>query len=257
MIENRTKKRMIIIAAYVFAAIIFGWILRYLFSASATCMDHKMNQGEKGIDCGGPCTPCKQVEQALPLSVVEKAITSGGGKTFDAVVRIQNPNPSLGLSNFSYELVLKDMSGKRIGSSSGSTYILPGEKKYVIANGITVDGTDQPVYMDVNLGEQKWINVNDSLRGVQISTRGVRYGKIQGSEGTEVQDVIRNDSDYEFKKVNIVVIVRNPEGKIIALNSTEKNTVRPKEEREFRLTWPYDVGSDSSHVEVEAYANIL
>ena len=257
MIEIRTKKRAIIIAIYFCVAAIFGWVVYYLFSTPATCMDRKMNQGEKGIDCGGPCSPCKQVEQALPLSIVEKAIAPGGRKTFDAVFRVQNPNPGLALSSFSYEIVLKDTSGKRIGSSSGSSYILPGEKKYVIAGGIKTDGTDQPVYMDVNLDELKWSSVGESLRGVQITTHGLRYEKMQGTNGTEVQDIIRNESDYTFDKVNIVVIVRNMEGKIIAANSTEKNTVRPREERDFRLTWPYDVGSDASHVEVEGYANIL
>lgn len=257
MIDKRMKKRVAIISVYLCGGIIGILLFNYLFGAPASCSDRKMNQGEKGVDCGGPCAPCQEIAQAGKLSVVEKAITPGGKGTYDAAFRVENPNAELGLSDFSYEIVLKDISGLRIASSSGRSYILPGEKKYVTIIGLKVDGVNEPVYMDVNLGEQKWQGVTKSIKGVQLNANVIKYGKVPGSDTTEVQAIVRNESDYDFDKVNIVVVVRNEEGRIIALNATEKNTMRSKEERDFRLVWPYVVGGDVSRVTVEGYANIL
>ena len=35
---------------------------------AASCFDGKKNQGEEGIDCGGPCPPC-ELKYAEPLKV--------------------------------------------------------------------------------------------------------------------------------------------------------------------------------------------
>jgi len=46
-------------------ALLYGaWLLIY----KPSCADHIKNQGEAGIDCGGPCAPCGVRGQPLALS---------------------------------------------------------------------------------------------------------------------------------------------------------------------------------------------
>jgi hypothetical protein len=47
--------------------------------ASPTCSDDTQNQGESGVDCGGPCTPCSPTECTLVVadSVLDFSMTQG------------------------------------------------------------------------------------------------------------------------------------------------------------------------------------
>jgi hypothetical protein len=257
MVNKRLRKRIIIIAIYIIIFVISFLTLKYLFSLGATCSDKLQNQGEKGIDCGGPCKPCGQTETAQDLIILEKAIIAGGNDSYDIALRINNQNMNFGLKNFSYELIFKDSAGNEVGNYSGTSFILPAEKKYLVINGVKTNNNATPVSFDVKFGEQKWEEFKDSFERPQLNIYSKRYNQISAGVGNELFAVFRNEGSYDLNRVFISVILRNSQNKIIAVGSTEKNTLRSKEEREFRLIWPYPMENETPNIEIEAYTNML
>ena len=87
----------VIIAAVALAALA---ILAFaIFYKTPTCIDHKQNQGETGIDCGGPCsTVCSAGTATTPGSAVAQPATVSfvralrqSGRT-DVIAYVTNPN---------------------------------------------------------------------------------------------------------------------------------------------------------------------
>ena len=85
-----------------------------------TCFDGIQNQAEKGIDCGGPCSPCREVVETKDLKIEEIAIADGGNGTYDVIAKISNPNGSVGAKEFFYSFQLKSADGDILASKMGN-----------------------------------------------------------------------------------------------------------------------------------------
>jgi hypothetical protein len=66
-----SKRRIKIIVGYIILFSVIAFALYLIFSPAATCYDKIKNQGEKEVDCGGPCAPCKNIGQTKDLFVQE------------------------------------------------------------------------------------------------------------------------------------------------------------------------------------------
>lgn len=242
--------------AYLVVFSLLGFLLHYLFTPSATCSDKKQNQGETGIDCGGPCAPCKAVAQTQDLVVTEKAFAIGGNNTYDAVARVENPNNGTGAAQFSYEFTLKDDAGAVIGTSDGTSFILPAEKKYIPSLGITTDPSKVPATVDIAITGVQW----GQLPGIDkpaLNIYNKRFDPLAGGVGGQAYGLLRNESIYDLNKISIVVVLRDQGGKIIGINTTEKNTIRSNEQQDFLLTWPYQLDGQVANIEMEAYSDMF
>lgn len=108
-------------------------ILRPGFEQAPSCFDNIQNEGETGVDCGGPCTPC-YIKDAKPLeeSGAPQIFKSASlGKAFIAI-NVVNGNSDLGLNNFYYSVDLVDNANNVVGTVNGYDNILPGESKYLL-----------------------------------------------------------------------------------------------------------------------------
>jgi len=256
MMEKRTIKRTIAIVAYIVLFSLIGFLLHYFFAPGASCSDKKQNQGETGIDCGGPCAVCQVVAQTQDLVISEKAFAIGGNDSYDVVARVENPNSTTGGSTFSFEFTLKDDAGNVIGKRDGTSFILPAEKKYVASLGMTTDGNKIPASVDVAITTVKW----EELPGIDkpaLNIYSKRFDPLPTGVGGQAYGLLRNESTYDLNKVFVVVVLRDQDNKIIGINFTEKNTVRSKEERDFLLTWPYELNGTVTNIEMEAYSDMF
>ena len=57
---NRFLKQFIygLVYVIVFVALVYGTYVLFIYARPASCFDGRQNQGEREIDCGGPCEPC-------------------------------------------------------------------------------------------------------------------------------------------------------------------------------------------------------
>lgn len=255
MYIETNKKRGIIIAVFVFLFLLFTFFLYSIFAPEPTCSDKKQNQSEKGIDCGGPCTPCK-ITQAVDMKVQEIAVVPGGGNTYDVIAKVFNPNDVFGAVNFKYEFILKDVNGNKIATQEGADFILPSDTKYVVSLGIQTDGGLKAVSAEIKISDPEWTTLN-TIEKPQIGVYSKKFGKAPTGEGSEAEGLIRNESNYDLNKISLVIILRDGENKIVGVNKTEKNVVRVKEQRDFRINWPYALPGNVQKMDVDAQTNVL
>ncbi|HEX8973970.1 MAG TPA: FeoB-associated Cys-rich membrane protein [Patescibacteria group bacterium] len=248
-------KRLSIIFVYLVIFSAVGFLLWYFITPPATCTDRKQNQSETGIDCGGPCSPCKARVQNKDIKVQETAFASGGSNTFDVVAKISNPNDSQGASSFDYTFTLKDAQEKTIATRQGTNFILPADTRYIAELGLDTGGL-VPSSVDFSVSNYKWDTLGD-LEKPQLNIFNKKLAPLPMGSGDEADGTVRNDSTYDLNKISIIIVLRDQQGKIIGINTTQQSTVRASEERDFRVTWPYDLSGNPQSMEVDAQANIF
>lgn len=251
---STNKKRILIISIYsaIFLAIVLA--IYFALRPNATCSDGKQNQNEKGIDCGGVCVPCEE-KSGKDLVVVEKTFVDGGNGTYDFIVKVNNPNNKIGSPSFSYIVKLLDNSGTVVSEKKGKTYILPAESRYIAELGLTPTNGATPTSATFEVTNVEW----KTLTGVSKPSLNIYNKNVQTeSAGSNVsaQALLRNESSYDLAKIRIIGVLRDGSGNIIAVNSTEKETVRAGEERDFKFIWPYALKGEVQSFEADALADL-
>jgi hypothetical protein len=250
-----TVKRVKIISAYLILLVAIIFIIHLIVTPAATCTDKIRNQGEKGTDCGGPCAPCKDAVQTKDLSVEEVAFAPGGNNTYDVVAKISNPNDSVGAKSFNYVFTLKDASGAAVATSAGTSFILPADMRYVAQLGLTAPDGAVPASVDIAISSVQWeklVNIGKP----QIGVYSKKFGAVATGIGSEAGGTIRNESSYDLKEIDAVIVLRDEKGKVVGINTTQRDSVRPKEQQDFNVTWPY-VLTDVQKIEVDTQTNVF
>lgn len=232
-----TRKRIIIGIAYlaIFSGIGFGW--HYFFGPEATCSDGIKNQNEEDVDCGGVCAACQKIE-AKPLEIGETGILDSTiSDQYDFYALVSNPNSVYGSDSFAYSVKLKDGSGNVITEKKGSSYILPGDSKYVVETNVAA--VSRPSSVEFSIVATDWVEFMSYYERPDIRIVNKTYNEIASGVGfSEATGLLKNGSPYDFASISVKVILKDASGKAIAINSTEMRTVKSGEDRDFRLTWP-------------------
>jgi len=256
--ENSTtsKRRVKIIIGYIILFCAIAFAIYFIKTPAATCSDKKQNQGEKGIDCGGPCAPCKEIMKIKDVNILETAFALGGNNTYDVVAKISNPNDTTGAKTFDYVFILKDSTGSTIAKREGVNFILPADTKYVAELGLTTDNNAVPASANIEISVAEWEKLSD-VGKPQIGVYSKKFGPIANSDGNEAEGTIRNESSYDLSKVDIVIVLRDEKGHIIGVNTTQRNSVRAREDQLFKVTWPYSLGGNVQKMEVDPQVNVF
>lgn len=248
-------KRPIIVFVY-FAIFALAGLVLYLFlQPGPTCSDGKKNQGESGVDCGGPCQPCVEEPKVVPMEVTEAVFVYGGPNKYDIVATIHNPNVQYGTDRFEYRFVLKGPGGNVLAERSGQGYILPSETKYVIENNIEAQAV--PYQVEVEITDSQWKEFSDYEKPA-LNTYNKRYNQASSDiVFGEVTALLRNESYYDLNSVDVGVVLKNADGRPIAANVTQIRSIRAREEREFKVFWPQRFPGEVQSVEIQSSSNVL
>ncbi|HOW60467.1 MAG TPA: FxLYD domain-containing protein [Candidatus Moranbacteria bacterium] len=250
------KKRIKIIAGYLVVFVVIVFISYLLFSPAATCSDKIQNQGEKGIDCGGPCSPCKDVAQIEDLIIDEVAFAYGGNDVYDVVAKIYNPNESMGAKSFRYIFTLKDKSGLTIKTQEGYSFILPSDTRYLAVLNLKTENDEIPKDVSVEISDTQWEKLS-KIGKPQIGVYSKKFGAAPTPNSSQVEGLIRNESGYDFKKIDATIVIRDENGNIIGINTTQRDSVRAKEEQKFSVSWPYLLQGNIQNIEVDPQINVF
>ena len=254
--EKRDAKRSIIIFIYLLILVGFSVLIYFWLKPAETCFDQKMNQNEQGIDCGGVCQKKCNLLPQFDLTVGEKGyVESGISGKYDLFGEVSNPNNDFGSGNFNYRFEIKDSSGIVLNQFSGRSFILPGEKKYLIATNVPVEAT--PGEITLTISEVKWEEfVNYEKPQLKIINRN--YQETSGGISfSEAFGLLKNESPFDFSTIKINVILKDSVGRIVALNSTIINTVKTGESRDFKATWPSKFSGEVQDMELQTEVNVF
>lgn len=250
-------KRLSIVGIVVFFVALFGGSWYFLTAPDPSCFDGKQNQAERGTDCGGPCsTACQEAFVPDPLVVREVAFVPGGGEgEYDVLAKAYNPNDELGAAVLPYVFRLKDASGNVLVEANGTGFILPQETKTFLLVGLKT--TSSPQSVEIVFPEAQWEKFSGYRERPSLSIANKRYDRVSsGPFFGEAQGTLTNDSIFDFRSILVKVILRDAAGKPLAFNQTEMNTVRTRENRDFRLRWPKAFPGEVAQIDVEPEADV-
>jgi len=254
--EKRGIKRSIIIFIYllIFAglsALVYFWL-----KPVESCFDQKMNQNEQGIDCGGICQKKCNLLPQFDLAIGTAGfVESGISGKYDLFGEVSNPNNDFGSGSFSYEFDIRDSSGATLNKFSGKSFILPGEKKYLIATNVPAESIPGEIILTVK--DVKWEEfMNYEKPQLKIINRN--YQETNSGVGfSEAFGLLKNESPFDFSTIKVNIILKDSAGKIVALNSTVLNTVKTGESRDFKAIWLSRFSGEVGDMELQTEVNVF
>ncbi len=249
---KRGVKRSIIILIYLIIFSIFGLLIYQIAKPNPTCFDGKQNQAEDDVDCGGPCRLCEKEIVAKEIEIMEKYFVYGSGNFYDTMAKIDNPNNRYGAAKLSYEFDLIDRDGNSLSSRKGETFILPGETKYVIE--LNMVSEVDPYTTEFKVLDVEWEEFLE-YEEPRLSIYNKSYQEDNGK--SEVFGLLKNESYFDFNSIEIDIILRDENGKPLALGKNEMRTISSQQERDFKIFWPYNLSREVKEVEARAEADVF
>lgn len=250
---NRLAKQLIVAA--VFAALTGGvfYGLYAIYSVKPTCTDGIQNQKEEGIDCGPVCgNLCAAA--VVPLQVQTSKLLSAGAGSYDFIAKIFNPNGIWGTGRASYDILYQDSAGQTVQKESGSFYITPNQTRYLVRTAVQPAGN--PSQASLVIKDVDWLKVNSADTQIDFTLRREQYTD-KGEAGADYQAVLFNDSDFDFDRVEVNIILFDESGGIVGVNKTVINTFLSKTERFFTAQWPFAISSRTPKAQVSATTNVF
>ncbi|MFZ1626695.1 MAG: hypothetical protein WAT81_02710 [Candidatus Moraniibacteriota bacterium] len=253
---TRDTKRLTIITVYCLVFLVIGVGLYLVFKPKPTCFDGKQNQNERGIDCGGICTMvCMEKIVGNDLLVREITFIPGDRGHYDVVARIFNPNNDIGAASFRYALFLRDDSGEELVRVTGENFILPQETKTLLA--FNLEPQQVPAKAVIELSDFEWTRLREYRAKPELNIYSKRYvGKPDPAVFGAVIGTLVNESIYDFRKIQIKVVLRDAAGLPLAANQSDMQTVNVGREQDIRIVFPQPFAGTVAQVDIEAEANI-
>ncbi len=228
-----------------------AWIYFFYLKPAPTCFDHIQNQGEEGVDCGGPCAKVCTPATLQPITVLGAVMTfttSPGRVTF--LAGIANTNTDFTARNFDYRFDLSDASGTVVQSIAGQSFIYAGEEEYLVAPNEAVTSSVSNVALVIR--NPVWAKSSDTGTAPQFDLENVQTGTISsdmiGTSGT-----LTNNDASAFDTVTVIALFKDASGAIIGASQTELDNVAPNGTYDFSVTYPADPNIDPAATEVHAY----
>lgn len=246
------KKQFTIAIIFIFIIVVIGGSIYFLLRPPApTCFDGTQNQGEKGVDCGGPCGLCPE-DIREPLKIIYQNFIPTVANDFDLVAQIKNPNRNWGVESLDYQFNIYDSSNQLIGYRVGKTYFLPQETKYIIEQRMTTK--IDPARAEIEIKEINWRKLKD-FEELELKIRDKKQQIIDG-KFNQLSGNLENKSSYDLDKIEIAGLLFS-DNKIIAVGRTDIWTVLMGETRYFQINWPYEIVEEVTSFELRPQTNVF
>jgi len=237
-----------------YLAIIFfvGYLFYLAILPEPTCFDGRKNQGEKQVDCGGPCESC-EIRVLEPIEVVKTSVLKASDKQSSVLTEFRNPNIAFGANSFSYRLDFYGAGDVLIESFKKGSFIYPGRIKFIADAGINI-AKENIRRVEVTIGNVSWKSISEfSAPNTQV--RDIEINK-QNDTRLIVSGVVNNNTSFRLSRVVITVLVSDLFNLPVSVSKTLLENVGAFKEENFSVIIPNetmaDVARDSVRVFVEA-----
>src|SRR5574344_1557923 len=159
-----------ILVIIVFIVAIF--FVYYLINKKPTCSDGIKNQGESGIDCGGPCEVLCRADYSDPIVVWgprwSKVFSNG---TYNFLTYLQNPNIGVGAYNVAYNFKVYDTNGILLYQKTNTTNIPPNTNFVIFENNINLNDKIPARVKFEFTSNPNWQNMINNESNIQVVSK--------------------------------------------------------------------------------------
>lgn len=229
-----------------FFAVSIGVPAYFILKKPPTCFDGKLNQDERGIDCGGVCAlVCKQ--DVAPISVLWSRTFYVSGSVYNSVAYIENPNASAVAYNVPYVFRVFDEQNILITERTGKTDIMDNGIVPIFEGAIDM-GWRKPVRTFFEFTKQPvWVK-KPKLPRVVTSTRAIQ----NADTAPRLEAEIRNEEVYEIRNIEVVATIFDEKENAIAVSRTIVAFLAGQDTKQLFFTWPKPFEGAASRIEVIA-----
>lgn len=255
---GRLFKQLIIAGVYLLIFSGFGWISWQIFY-TPTCEDGLQNQGEEGIDCGGPCQSCEIRHLVDPRVSHERFSIDPEGNATDVAIKLVNPNYDWGLKSYDWQIDFLDSSGNTLpGSLYGKSFLMPGATQWLMQTAKFADGRVADINFKMATSTFQWNKLRPYVSSSEFVLRDTEFRLLAPPDigYAELTGFIENKSSFNTKDVEIQAILYDGERKIVAFGRTTIFTLNSGQQRQFRIYWPKPFPSRNGVVNFDVLSNI-
>lgn len=245
-----TKQRAIYILGVIGTILILiGVPAFFLLQSKPTCSDGVKNQGEKGVDCGGPCVELCDF-QVQDLSVTWSRSFKVVDGVYNAVAYVENPNFNAGIRKLPYTFKLYDEDNVIVAERRGKTYIPAGGGTVSIFEASIQTGKRKPARTFFSIDEENpiWLSLKDYKS--PLAVENIRKEFNRESSSPRLQATINNKSVKAVSEIEVVAVVFNTKGNAIGSSRTFIKRLKGGEQTSVTFTWPRPFKEEISRVDI-------
>ncbi|TSC91231.1 MAG: hypothetical protein G01um10142_46 [Parcubacteria group bacterium Gr01-1014_2] len=189
-----------------------------------------------------------------PLEIISQNIFKVADLDYDFLVKIKNPNTDFGASNVSYEADIFDQAGSLIVSIRDSISLLPGQTRYEIISPIETNQEIADIIFKVT--NVDWQKLKEYIPQTLFLVKNQEYFK-SGQGFPRLKVTLFNDSNFDFDRVDVYIVLFGENDKILAVNKTDIRTFLSRTDRFFEVRWLKFFEGEVKRVEINAYTDVF
>ncbi len=221
------------------------------FKPVSSCFDHVQNQGEEGIDCGGPCA-----QACIPPDI--KAISVGGiprlfrttPSGISIFAEIRNPNGDYAAQNFAYTFKLYDDQNNILREITGESFIYAGEIKYLAVFDLASADATHVQRVELVVESPQWVP-EAVFKKPQLLVQNSQVSKQES--GILVSGRLVNNDSVAIPQITIATIFYDQLGQPVGVSKNEVENVAPGQSQPFSVIHPSLPTADLSRTAIFLY----
>jgi hypothetical protein len=230
--------KVLLIMLAIFVALLVGVYFVFIYTPPS-CFDGIKNQDEDRVDCGGSClTPCEIDTPEAPI-VMWSGFFKQDEDNYSLAAKLRNRNNSYGSPKFDYVFEAKDEQGTTLKEIPGTSFVSPGQTRYIINTNVSLPQGVKTVEFKVVEGKTIWKRTPIRLNPVDFTVYAKNFTVLNNFQFyAEASGVIRNETSYDFRRVEVGVFLYNSRSEVIAVAQTVLEDLVSGKDREFKVFWP-------------------
>ncbi|HEY4493229.1 MAG TPA: hypothetical protein VJB98_01255 [Candidatus Paceibacterota bacterium] len=198
-----------------------------------SCSDDLANQGEIGIDCGGPCTKVCS-DEASELVVLWTRVFKVRDGAYDIAAFVENPN-TFGLTDLTYKIRVYDAENIPVKDVEGSTYLNPHARTLILVPQVDVG---------FRIPTRAFITFPDNLDWKRLQDTGpepllLTNQRIETEPVLSLRTTVTNDSLRSIEDIELSAFLYGESGNVVHVSRTYLEELPSGASKDVVLTWPF------------------
>ncbi len=242
------KRRLIVFLVLgAILVVALGTVLAKMFYQAPSCADATQNEGEVGIDCGGPCPYACAAGKIVPTVLYALPLQDTSGRV-DLVASVENKNSDVAAKNVSYTIALYGAGQSLIREVNGTLDLPPRTVVPVFLPSVTTGQAVEHAFLEIVPRSLKWYTVAKDPRIVPVVSN-ISLGGTASSPIVEA--TLTNSSVTRLTNVRAVALVHGTNGNIIAATATVVSVVPSQGQATATFIWKAPFQGPTGLIEVK------
>lgn len=232
MLTWSARRQLIYLGGVILFFVLVGLVFYFWSRPRPTCFDNIQNQGEVGVDCGGPCARVCTA-QTYPMKVYWARPVPVRPGSYDVAALVENRNLDVGVRSAGYTIQLFDRQNNLVATKHGSTFINPQEKFLLFASNLAVgQNIIKTAFLtfDSNLA---WEKAKLVPRNIYIERR-----EFINKPYPRLHLRITNSSLNPINNIEVVSVLSDLNQTALGSSSTIIGQLKGGETKDVYMTWP-------------------